>query len=148
VGERDEMLARDYVDRAIRDLREQVQLAARLALEAHQEQVAGIASAIDHRLAELNSFRQALADQTRNFPTREVVEGMVHRVEVKADEREQRIRHLEQDKAPVLLVESLETRVGVLEQFKSNIQGRIAMIGAGLLVLQIIAAIVLALIKH
>jgi hypothetical protein len=143
-----ETRARDYTDRVIRDLRDQVQLAARLALEAHQDQVAGIASAIDHRLAELNNFRSALADQTRDFPTREVVDAMIGSVQAKADEREQRIRHLEQDKASTALVESLDQRTGQLELFVSNLKGRLWALGSGLLILQGIAGIIIVLLTR
>jgi hypothetical protein len=140
--------ARDYVDRVIREMRADVAQAAALALAGEKDRIRTTLDALNHRLDELNNFKDALAAQTRDFPTREVVDEMMSSVNKRADERELRIRRLEQDKAGGDIVQNLAGRVAVVENFVSNLKGRITMLGATLLVLQGIAALVVYLLSR
>jgi hypothetical protein len=144
------MLARDYVDRVIRDLKADVAEAAALALAGERERTAGVLATVEHRLGELDRFREAIVARlhARDFPDGKVIERLEERTRMLEQSKASTESVLVQAKAASEASESQEQRIRTLESFMSNMKGRVAVLGAGLLVLQIIAAIVLALIKH
>jgi hypothetical protein len=149
VSEYNEIHVRDYIDRVIRELKADVAEAAALAVAGERDRVRTTLDAMNRRLDELNNFKQALAAQTRDFPTREVIDEMRQGIDRRADEREQRIRHLEQEKADTTRVKADEDRISLLENFASNMKGRITTLGAVLLVLQgIVGVIIYVLSRH
>ena len=75
---------------------------------------------VDRRLEGMNKLREQIEAERGSFISRELFDR---------------------------LHDFLENRVNVLENFRSNIAGRIWMIGAGLFVLQVIIAIVMVFLR-
>ena len=130
---------RDYVDRVLREMRADIDRAAALALAAQNQQVAVELETLNRRLSELNSFRQAFSDRERDFPSREVVQGMTDTLEVKIEAVE---KHADD------VAEQLEIRVRAVESFVSNTRGRFWALGTALTAVVVIVNVVVYFIAH
>ena len=90
------------------------------------EAIAVATTANEKRFESVNEFRAQLSDQTRTFATREMVEDLRGRIEKMATKE-----MVEQAAAQrITRFEAAEKRIGLVEQFVSNLQGRMWAMGA------------------
>lgn len=114
---------REYVDLRFYELEKRMEQSGTLYLAANAERQASM----EKRLEGMNEFRGQLNTQAAAFATRENVDQRIAAVETLTR----------------TLSDANEHRIGSLEQFQANMQGRMTMVSAGGFILSVLVAIVL-----